>query len=333
MEIKNHRAMKQEAADALSQASYDPRKLVLIHSGVTVGVALLLTVLNFVFKRQIDMNGGLAGLGMRTVLGTIQSVLQFASSVLMPFWQIGFVYTTLRLARRKTADPRSLTEGFRHIFPVLTLMVLESVVISGVGFLCAYIASIIFMLTPSAVSLTEVLKPMMTGSVLNPAVLDEAGLKLIMGDMVPFLVIFGVLFVAAMIPIFYRFRMAQFLLMDASKPRGFGALVGSCRMMRGNCMDLFRVDLSFWWYYGLHLLILAIGHCDLWLPLLGVELPFDKDVSFFLFYILYAVLQMGLLLWAKAQVDTTYGVVYDRLLKEPPKPKKEKQAPTKMPWD
>lgn len=332
MDIKNHRAIKQEAAFALSQASYDPRKLVFIHSGVTLGVTLLLTVLNFVFARQIDMNGGISGLGVRTMLGTIQSVLQFVSRILIPFWQIGFVYTVLRLARKQSVGPRSLLKGFSHIFPVLGLMCLEAIVIAGIGFISMYLSSMAVMMTPFAVPLANAMKPLMEGSILNPAVLDEAAIASVLSSMKPVLILWLVVFGAVMIPILYRFRMARFLLMDAPAPRAFGALIGSCRIMKRNCMDLFRVDLSFWWYYGLQVLIILIGYGDVLLPRLGIGLPFSEDVSFFLFYILYVVLQFALLLWAKAQVDTSYAVVYDQLLTQPPQSGREQKAPGKMPW-
>ncbi len=332
MDIKNHRTMKQEAAAALSQASYDPRKLVFIHSGVTLGLSLLLTVLDFVITRQINMSGGLSGLGIRTWLGTIQSVLQFASAVLIPFWQMGFVFTVLRMARKQSAGPRCLMEGFHHVLPVLGLMLLETIVISGVGLICMYISSFVFMLTPSAGSLAEAMAPIMSGSMLTPTVPDEAAMTSIMNAMQPIVIIWAVLFLIVVIPILYRFRMAKFILMDSPKPRAFGALIGSCRLMRRNCMNLFRVDLSFWWYYLLQGLITVIGYGDVLLYRMGVQLPFPRTVSFFLFYILYAVLQFALLLWVKAHVDTTYAVVYDHLLTQPEAAPKQPKPDQKLPW-
>ena len=48
MDIRNRRALKQASAQALQEAAYDPRKLVLIHTAITLGASLLVTVLHYI---------------------------------------------------------------------------------------------------------------------------------------------------------------------------------------------------------------------------------------------------------------------------------------------
>ena len=115
MDIKNSRDMRKQAKDALASASYNPRKLALIHGGVMLGISLLITLVNFLLSKQIDSATGLSGLGTRTTLGTIQSILQIANTVLMPFWEIGFLAAAVNMVRKEQTGPRTLLSGFHRL--------------------------------------------------------------------------------------------------------------------------------------------------------------------------------------------------------------------------
>ena len=90
----------------------------------------------------------------------------------------------------------------------------------------------------------------------------------------------------------------------------------SNRIMRRNCWKLFRLDLDFWWFYALQILVTVLCYGDLLVEWLGIPLPIDKDVRFFLFYIVYALCQLALYTYAWGRVQTTYGVAYDVLLEQ-----------------
>ena len=83
MDISNRQKLKRDAQRSLDGASYSPGKLMLIHTGVSASLALLLAVLNHVLELQIDDTAGLSGVGLRTVLQTAQSVLSLVQLVLM----------------------------------------------------------------------------------------------------------------------------------------------------------------------------------------------------------------------------------------------------------
>ena len=101
MDIRNRRGLKEEAGRSLARASYNPRKLALIHTAVTVGVALLVTLLNYYLNHQMDNTvSGLSGMGSRRILATVQTTLQYIQAFAMPFWEIGFVFVALRLLRQ-----------------------------------------------------------------------------------------------------------------------------------------------------------------------------------------------------------------------------------------
>lgn len=335
MDIKNPNSIKQTAASCLGAASYNPRRLVLIHSGIAFAFTLLLTLINFIVNRQIAGTGGLSGMGLRSILSTVQMVLQYASTLLMPFWQIGFAAAALAMARKESFGPKIVTKGFQRFPSVLGMLVAEGVVTIAVAFACVYLCSAVFMFTPMAQPFMEILTPALEDSTIlsgGTIYLDDATLNAAMGAMTPVLIMFVVLYLVVMIPVSYHFRMADFILMDKARCGGLRALVTSVKITRRHCIDLFKLDLRFWLFYVLQVLATLVGYVDMILPTLGIELPMETDMAFFLFYILYIVAQLALFVWAKPMVQTSYALFYDGL-QEVPDRKEERPEPKKLPWD
>lgn len=335
MDIRDRRALKQEAAQALQQASYDPKKLVLIHTAISLGAALLVTVLNFIIDGQIVNTGGLAGLGMRSVLSTIQAALQLGLTLATPFWMMGLTYGILRIARRQPAEPQDLKEGFLRFGPVLRLQLVQLLLYFLIGILCANIGTNLFVFTPFIQELNEILIPLNEQMAANPSfVPDEATMTALGQAILPLLVIVGILYAALAIPLMYRFRMADYAIMDEDRPGAIKSLGISARLMRGNRFQLFRLDLSFWWFYGLQTLTVMLCYADRLLPLLGIALPVSADVLFFVSYGVYVAAQLALYWWAGAQVETTYATLYDglRTQRHPLHPPQPQTPPQQNPW-
>ena len=127
MNIYDRQGLKKEAADRIAGAAYNPRLLVLIHTGVSLGASLLVSVILYLLQQKIETTGGLSGIGLRSVLTTAQSVLQLVLMLLTILWQVGIVYGAIQIARGRTARPEDLTEGFRRFGPVLRLKLLQAV--------------------------------------------------------------------------------------------------------------------------------------------------------------------------------------------------------------
>lgn len=324
--------IRQTAAEKLAEARYNPRKLVLLHTGAALVLTTVLTVLNFILTRQIDGTGGLSGLGSRAILETARRMLQYASAILLPFWELGFVYAAIQLARGQEANPTSLLEGFRRFMPALRLMLLRIVIYAVVGIVCMNISVTIFTMTPLANPLMEIMEPVLNaGSAEDIQILmEQLPAEEMMEALLPAWIIFAVVFVVVMIPLLYRLRMAEFVLMDQPKTGAFAAIRSSFRMMRRNCWSLFRLDLSFWWFYLLLIPVTALCYGDMLLSALGVALPIGEDAQFFLFYIAYALCQLALYTFVWARVQTTYAVAYDTL--QPKRAQAVRQTPT-TPWD
>ncbi len=307
------RMSRSAARDALSAASYDPKKLTLIHTGAALLLSLVLTILNLVLNRGIDTTGGLSGIGARSVLQVIQVLLSIASSALLPFWEIGFLYACIRYARREAVGPASLAEGFRRFGPVLRLFLLEMALYILLGFACMYASAILFSLTPFFPEMVAVVEPLMSETAgLDPYAMDAATTTALMKAAIPMYVIFGILFLCVTIPLSYRLRMARFSVMDGA-PGALAAMLDSGRMMRGNCIRLFRVDLQFWWYYAAQLLIALLAYVDVILGLLGISLPVSGELMFFAVYILYLIANLAFAWQFRSGVETSYACCYDLL--------------------
>lgn len=298
---------KEKARLSLSQAAYDPHRLAAIHMAVAGAASLLTSLLSYLLDRGIAGTGGLSGIGFRAVLSSAQSLLSLAVTVLLPFWELGLVFAGMQLARGNEARPATLLEGFRRFLPALRLFLLQTLMYTGVIFACVYAAYAIFMLTPFFQRTYEVLAPLLETA--DSLVLDDATVQAVLPTLVPLYVILAVVLLVAAAPMYYRYRMANYALLEgcgARKSMGLSAL-----MMRGRRLSLLKVDLGFWWYYALQLLVAAIAYGDTLLPAVGINLPISETVSFWLFYGIYFALRL-LVAWRFAPlVQTAYAHCYD----------------------
>ena len=313
--------VKEKARQSLARASYDPHKLAAIHMAAAVAASLLTSLLTFLLDRGIAGTGGLGGIGFRAALSSAQSLLSLAVTVLLPFWELGLVFAGLELARGKEAAPGSLLEGFRRFLPALRLFLLQAAMYTGVILACVYAAYAIFMLTPFFERTYEVLLPLAESA--ESLVLDDATMQAVLPTLAPLYVILALVLLIFAAPMYYRYRMANYALLDGAGARKSMAL--SALMMRHRRLSLLKVDLGFWWYYGLQLLIGAIAYGDVLLGALGISLPISETVSFWLFYGIYFVLRL-LVAWKFAPlVQTAYAHCYDtyRQYAMPPEQKPE----------
>lgn len=314
---------KTEAAQALEDASCSPRKLMLLYMAVTSGLSLLTVVLNFIISEKIGQTGGLSGIGLRSTLEFVQSILSLVSTVVMPFLAVGLLQVMLHISRRKDAQPRDLLTGFRLFGPVLRTMLLSGLLLMGAGFLGGYGAMLLYSVSPFSAALQEALLPYVTETnVLSgmtaesyEAMLNDSAVMEAMTASMPWMLV-GM--VAAMIPVYYRIRLMNYVLLDAPQQGAMNALRISRILMRKRGWELFKLDLSFWWFYALELLVTALCYGNMILPMFHVELGMSENTAYFLFYILGLVMQLGLYVWKKPYLMTTYARYYEAVV---PKPK------------
>ena len=321
--------LRNEADRALHGAVVSPKKLIAIHSGVAIGLELLLSVLSHLLGQGIAGTGGLSGIGMRAVLETAQTVLQFVSLVLLPFWSIGYIRAVLQWADWAPADAPVLLHGFRRWGAVLRLQLLQGFLYCALLLVGAQLAGVIFLLTPAAQPLYALTEELAAAGITDPYDLmeNEAYMAAAM-KMVPYVLAVAALLVA---PLAYRLRFAEYILMDIPQAGALGAMLGSWHLTRRNCLSLLKLDLRFWWFYLAQGLIVLLGYGDMLLPMLGVQLGVDADVAMFGFYIAALICEFVLFVWQKNRVFTVYGLAY-RQLAVPRQPESQAQ-PKNVPWN
>lgn len=314
----NTKDFVQEARRAVASASCSPKKLVAIHTGVTALAGLVVALMAYLLEAGIGDAGGLSGISTRAWLETAQSVLDLALSVLTPFWILGFTAASLRMARMQQAHTGTLLDGFRRWGPVLRMMIAEGVLYFALSFMIIQTGTFVYMMTPLSQPMQAVLQQLMDAGTTDPAVIAQFLMELefsqllpIFWSMVPFIVVPTA---AILIFVRYRLRLAQFIIMDQPRVGAIYALLLSNRLMKGNCFRLFLLDLRFWWFYGLELVIQILCYGDLLLPLLGMQFGISEVMAAFLFYLLALVAQLGLYVWQKPQIFTAYALFYEHLL-------------------
>lgn len=302
-----------QARQALSDAGRAPTKLVLLHTGVTLGVGLVLRILEYVLELGIAGTGGLSGIGTRTMLEFFQSVLSLVDSLVLPFWAIGYLFLVLQIIRQQPVSSRSLLSGFRCWGPVLRTLLLRGILNGSAALLGAQLGFLLFIFTPAAGPLLH-----LSQEAADPyAILqDPAALSAVL-PMVPWAAIGALLFLT---PVLYRTRFARYIIMDAPETGAIRAVLQSFRLTRRRFVPLLVLDLHFWWYYGLELLTLVMGIGHMLLPLWGVSLPMGAGAAMLVCCLAAAICRLGLYVWKRNQVFVTYALLYTHLKANPQVP-------------
>ena len=336
MTIRDRRALKNSAKNALEYSAYSPRKLFGIHIAVTAGITLVLSVLTYCLDQGIAATGGLDGIGPRALLQTAQQLLQTLSSLATPFWQISLFFLSLQLFRRQTVDPSTLLTGFRRAGPVLRLFILKIVILFAVVMGSTYVTSILLSFSPLSDALSVLILSRLpaieavTAEEILVLLEDPVFLRQFLTAFLPmFILLLVVMFVCLML-ILYRLRMTDFVLMDQPEKGARHAIKTSWRLTKGNCFSLFKLDLSFWWFYTLDLVLMALYMCGF--LLLETAQP---ELMQLLFDLVFCIGQVALYTWANAYVQTTYAAAYEVLLVQKRQQEQETQrqtAQTQTPW-
>ena len=197
---------------------------------------------------------------------------------------------------------------------------------AGIALACSYVACNVIFFTPWGSNMMDSLIPLLSESeAVDMVALEEAIMAAMDQIMLPLLAIFGVIFLSIAAPMYFRYRMAQYLLMDDPQMGALSALRASRHMTRGNRIALLRLDLSFWWFFLLQGMTILLCYADVLLPMIGISLPGSASVWSLICYLVYAVAQVALYWWAGARVETTYAVAYCglRQMRQPIKASRE----------
>ncbi|MBQ2855233.1 MAG: DUF975 family protein [Oscillospiraceae bacterium] len=313
MTIPSFKILKKNAAERVAAAENE-KKIVLIYAVSIALLALIVTAVNYLLELQIGETGGLSNMGLRTVLSTFQSVIPIIQNFIAMCLNVGFLAAMLRISRRQYASEKTLKLGFDRFWVLLRASLFQGCMYMMAGMAASWLAVLVYMLTPLSNSLQQLLEPMVSDPSFDVAALETMTLSdEVIFSMIPLFILFGILYLAFMIPISYNLRMVNYIIID--KP-GMGAMlaIGQSRaIMRGHRMRLFKLDLSLWWWYAISVFSSFLAYGDMLLISAGITLPWSESVSYFLFYILYLVVQFSACWFFRSRVEVVYAQVYDAL--------------------
>lgn len=312
----NIRELKARANALVSENRSAALNVVLLYSGVIAALTLGSSGLNLYLDSQIGTTGGLDGMGLRSILQTVQEILYYVNTYFSPFWSAGFLFAMIALVRSRAPETRDLTEGFRRFFRVLGHMAFRFLLAVMLGIAAVNLGAVLFSMTDAGREFAQAMAPLLE----DPALIGADGMvnmelipqELVLSAGIPMtlmvLAIFGLMYAF----LFYQFRLSLYLVMD----QPIGAVQAhflSMRLMRGHKWQMLKLDLSWWWYYALLVLISLVGYLDVLLSMLSVPLPMDPTVMYFVTLALYCVLFVGLCLWKKCLVDASYVLAYESI--------------------
>jgi uncharacterized membrane protein len=313
MDNFNPKALRQQADLALRRGR-EPKKLIYAFAAINFAMAIVLYVANYWLDGQIAGTGGLSNLGTRAILSTVKQALPLLSGFVSMCLELGFLAGLMRISRGQYADHTDLKTGFRKFWPLVRLALIQSLLYFALAFLAMQLGSLIFMLTPWADPVMEILYPL---TMSETAVLDEAVILELGSHMGPLFLIIGLVFLAALLPFLFRMRMAFFCLLDDPRGRAMAAIRESSRMMRRRFLPMLKLDLSLWLYYASVALAMLVLYSDLILALMGIDFGLSIEILSLIAYLGSSLVQLASILYLRPQAEVTYLTVYDSLREKP----------------
>ena len=320
MDIRNTSEIKGAALRRLTDAG-QAKRVAAIYAGVTLGLSALVTILGLVLDGMMSGAGGLSGMGRRTMLSSVQSVLPVVSALITMCVELGYQAAMLRVARGQYTSPRTLRLGFDRFWVLLRCVLLEGLILFGITFGGIYLATMLFMFTPFSRRVMELMTPVLDNvTLLSPEmVLDENLYNQLMQAMIPAFVLCTIVVAAAAIPVLCRLRMARFVIIDKPGIGAMAALRESRKMMKGNCLKLLKLDVGLWPYYVGCVLASLLCYGDVLLPMAGVNLPMSDTVSYYVFFVLYLAAQFAVYYYLRNPAETAYAIAYDSIRPKEPR--------------
>ena len=297
------------------------KRLVFIYSGALALLTLGANGLYLLLDNQIGGTGGLDGMGLRSVLQTVQEILNYVNMFFGPFWAAGFLWAMMSMVRGRAPQTGDLMAGFRRFGRVLGYLAFQFLIVVALMVAAVNAASVIFAFSPLGADFAELVAPVLddpnliaANGTVNLAMIPTEAMA---QAMIPMLVLTLVIFLPLYTWLSYGFRLALYLVMDDAAG-GVQAHFQSMRLMRGYKWQMLKLDLGFWWYYALMALTAVVGYLDTILALMNIAVPVNATVLYFVTMGAYCLLQMALALWKKCPVDAAYAQAFEAIA--PPAP-------------
>jgi uncharacterized membrane protein len=291
-----------------------PGHILLIYFAISLGVSLLLSLMQIYISDQAAQVGGLDGLQTQAIWDSVCSILELAFSVLSPIWGFGLTFVTLQFARGEESHPRCLTAGFHRFGRGIGLYLLSSLLASLVSFIAVFVGILLMALLVNFDELTSVLAPFEQLAAENPALMEDPAFlstlpwDQVISTMLLPLVLMVLFIVGLSVAMSYLLRLASYYIMDTPGVNPALAIIRSCIGVGKNLKTFLMLDLSHWWFF---LLIVLLTFFSM-IPGLPGTINLGTWRAF-LWQLTYALGVCALYWWKGPQVMTTYALAYDKL--------------------
>ena len=304
MVIQNYKDIRSRAKKTLDYTPWDVKKLVLVFALVSWGVSFLLLGIDALLALGTEKAQGLSGLGVLSLLETASSALSLVFEIFNLFWLPGILYCGLMLLREQDPWPKGLLRGFKKWKSFVKLTILIYILIFALTMVLAPVISILSL--PFMGGFEEILANMSENEADMVAYVEALPADQLMRATMPMLIMAVVAVLAITIPLFYRARLVFLLLLDEEQLGVREAIRFSFKLTKGSCIQLFRLDLSFWWYY----LLLALVNI---LPLGAELIGWSGTAATLGCSAVAAILGIGVYMLGLMKVNTANAVAYDHL--------------------
>ena len=307
MVIQNYRDIKARAHKTLNYTPWDVKKLVLIFGLVSLCLGPVLTAIYTLIQMGSQQAQGISGLETFSRLETVSTMLSIAMYVVIMLWSPGILYCGLMLLREHDPWPKGLLRGFKKWGGIVKYTILVAAFVIVLVLAISPVATIISM--PFMGEFTTFITEMPQTEAEMLTYMESVSEAQLTQMMLPMLLIMWGVALVVILPLSYRARMTQLIIMDEDRIGTREAIRFSFKLTKGSCWQLFRMDLSYWWYY----ILIAVTSSIPMAAMLPAFANYNETAVTLILNAVSAILGMGVYMLGLMKVSTAEAVAYDHL--------------------
>lgn len=310
-----NRELKQQARERL-EACPQEKKIGLFYGGSLLAISVIYLLADLLISRLTPQAGGLSTIGVRSFMSALSSILPVVTFLLSMCLSFGYMGGMVRISRGQYASPNALRTGFERFWPLLRLTFFKGLITLGFSMGAFYLATVIFTLSPFSNRLVQALEPMVSGgSLLSEGTLEltDGVIDAVNASMLPLMAIFLIVAAVFVVPLLYRLRMTDYVLYDHPEAGALYAIRESKKMMRFHRFFIFKLDLSFWWFYLAMAVSYGLNYVPLFLSISGISLPMGTDALSILFFLLSCATEFVVIYFLRSRMEVTCALAYNEL--------------------
>ena len=310
-----NRELKQQARERL-EACPQEKKIGLLYGGSLFVISVVYLLADLLISRLTPQTGGLSTIGIRSFMSALSGILPVVTSLLSMCLGFGYMGGMVRISRGQYASPNALRTGFERFWPLLRLNFFKGLIVLGFSMGAFYLATILFTLSPFSDRLIQALEPVVSGgSLLSEGTMEltEGVIEAVNASLLPLMAIFLVIAAVFVVPLLYRLRMTDYVLYDHPEAGALYAIRESKKMMRFHRISVFKLDLSFWWFYLALALSYALNYAPMFLSVSGISLPVEGEALSVLCFLLSCAAEFVVIYFLRSRMEVTCALAYNRL--------------------